>query len=348
MRIATRRITLADKVAALRSPAVYPEPTRAVQAIETHMSWVFLTDARVYKLKKPGHSARQNFRTLHARRFNCEEELRLNRRLASDVYEDVVPLVKGRDGLLCIGGPGRAVEWLVRMRRLPSGSMLDVMLKRGDASPQHMLAIAQRMAAFHRAQTAAPLNGDAHRAQLMGRIAECEHELCAPEWHLPTGRVQTLCTQLRTLLRTCSEWLDRRIRDARVVEGHGDLRPEHISLGEPLAIIDCLEFSPELRLLDGIDEVGFLALECERAHAAPLAAILLQGYRAAANDTAPEALLHFYQSLRACERARLSILHLRTPRYRASAQWRRQTIRYLALAARHLRAARVTPVPEVR
>ena len=348
MAIRTPRIPLADKISALRDPLCYPDPTRSVQAIETHMSWVFLTDDQAYKLKKPMHSARQDFRTLHARRFNCEEELRLNRRLAAPVDEDVVPLVRGRNLELRIGGPGRPVEWLVRMRRLPAETMLDVRLRRGDITPEHMAAIARRMAEFHRAQPAAPLDREAYRAVLMRRIAECEGELCAPAWHLPAVRIVSLCMQLRILLQACSEWLDRRIVEARVVEGHGDLRPEHISLGEPMAIIDCLEFSRELRLLDGIDEIGFLALECERAHAAPQAAHLLQAYRTVASDTAPEALLHFYQALRACERASLSIRHLRTPRYRTSTRWRQQTLRYMALAARHLHAGTSRPVPEAR
>ena len=348
MAIRVPRITLADKVSAMRDPLCYPDPTRSVQAIETHMSWVFLTDGRAYKFKKPMHSARQDCRTLHARRINCEEELRLNRRLAASVYEDVVPLVRGRNRAMRIGGSGRPVEWLVRMQRLPAETMLDVRLRRGDITPDHMAAIACRMAEFHRAQPPAPLDRDAYRGLLLRRIAECERELCAPEWHLPAVRILRLCMQLRTLLQACSEWLDRRIADARVVEGHGDLRPEHISMGEPMAIIDCLEFSRELRLLDGIDEIGFLALECERIHAAPLAAHLLQAYRTGASDTAPEALLHFYQALRACERASLSIRHLRTPRYRTSARWRRHTLRYLALAARHLQAGTSMPVPEAR
>ncbi|MFC5499722.1 hypothetical protein ACFPOE_19420 [Caenimonas terrae] len=338
-------LTLADKVAALRDPACYPETTRALQAIETHMSWVFLTDAHAYKLKKPVQYDHQDFRTVQGRRFYCGEELRLNRRLAPDVYLDVVPLVRTPDGRLCVGARGRTVDWLVRMRRLPSGAMLDGLLARREAAPAQMQAIAVRLAAFHGSQPPAPLDGPAYRALLLHRIGQSERELCDPAWALPGARIAAICARQRDFLAAHAADLDRRAGAGRVVDGHGDLRPEHVFLGEPLAVIDCLEFSQELRLLDGIDEVGFLALECERAHAGALAAVLLQAYRQASGDPVPPELVHFYQSLRACIRAGLAIRHLREARYRAPSVWRGRTLRYLALAARHLRACAVKLPP---
>jgi aminoglycoside phosphotransferase family enzyme len=122
-------------VAALRDPACYPEATQGVQAIETHMSWVFLTDAHAYKLKKPVHFADRDFRSADARRHSCEEEVRLNRRLAAPVYLGVVPLAVAGDGGLRVGGQGPAVDWLVRMHRLPAGLMLDSLLAGGAATP---------------------------------------------------------------------------------------------------------------------------------------------------------------------------------------------------------------------
>ena len=173
---AVRHIALADKVAALRDPACYPEATHEVRAIETHMSWVFLTDANVYKLKKPVHYDRQDFRTLDARGFYCLEELRQNRRLAAPVYLDVLPLTVSDDGRVRVGGQGRTVDWLVRMRRLPAESMLDALLERRAATSAQMRAIGVRLAAFHRAQPTAPLDGPSYRALLLGRIAEYERE----------------------------------------------------------------------------------------------------------------------------------------------------------------------------
>lgn len=111
----------------------------------------------------------------------------------------------------------------------------------------------------------ASLDAGGYRALLVRHIEGYERDLCEPAGALPRVRVEALCAQQRTLLAALSACLDARVVVGRIVEGHGDLRPEHIYLGEPSAIIDCLEFSAELRWLDAADEVGFLALECERA-----------------------------------------------------------------------------------
>lgn len=340
------RVTLAGKVAALRDPACYPEPTTSVQAIETHMSWVFLTDGHAYKLKKPVHYEHQDFRSLAARRFYCDEELRLNRRLAPSVYLDVVPLGREAGGLLRIGGTGGAVDWLVRMRRLPAEAMLDTLLACGAATPAHMRTVAARLAAFYREQPAAALDGAGYRALLLRHIGDAERELRDPLWAFPGERLAGLFRRQRGLLAAHSGALDARLAAGRVVDGHGDLRPEHVFLGEPLAIIDCLEFSRELRMADAVDEVGYLALECEMAGAPGLAAILVRAWRELGDDAVPEPLLQLYQSCRAGMRARLTIRHLREERYRGAPRWRRRALRYLALAERHLRAGEaLTPVP---
>lgn len=339
---------MAGKIAALRDPSSYPESTQAVAAMETHMSWVFLTDAHAYKLKKPVRYDHQDFRSVSGRRFYCQEELRLNRRLAPSVYLDVVPLAADTDGRLRVGGSGTTVDWLVKMRRLPADAMLDAMLARGTATPAQLHGVALRLAAFHRAQARAPLDPAGYRALLLRSIDAYERQLCDPTTALPRLRVAALCARQRELLGAFAACLDARVADGRVVEGHGDLRPEHVYLGEPPSIIDCLEYSAELRWMDGADEVGFLALECERAHAAHLGRVLLQSWRDASGDAAPEALVHFYQSCRACVRAWLAMRHLREARYRGSPVWRRRALRYLALADRHLRASQATLGPAAR
>ena len=331
-------VSLAAKVAALRDPACYPEPAAAIQAIETHMSWVFLTPGHAYKLKKPVRYDHQDFRSLAARRFYCLEELRLNRRLAPEVYLDVVPLAATSGGALRIGAAGPVVDWLVRMRRLPAEAMLDALLARGAATPSQMRALAARIAAFHAAQPAAPLDVGSYRALLLRHIDDGQRELRDPMWDLPPRRMASLFERQRALLAAQGGALAARVAAGRVIEGHGDLRPEHVYLGEPPAIIDCLEFSRELRTLDAADEIGYLALECEMARAGGLAAVLVRAYRDCSGDSLPEPLLHLYQSCRACARAGLAIRHLREARYRGSPRWRGRALRYLAFAERHLRA----------
>ena len=332
-------ISTAAKVAALREPSCYPGPVAAVQAIETHMSWVFLTGRHAWKLKKPVRYDHQDFSTASGRHFYCLEELRLNRRLAQRVYLDVVALREGADGRLQVGREGRAVDWLVKMRQLPASGMLDVLLAEGRATPAQLQAVAARLCAFYRGQPPAPVDARAYRALLLRHIDEYERELCEPAWALPAAEIHALCAAQRALLHGAGALFDARVAAGRVVEGHGDLRPEHVYLGEPLAIIDCLEFSSELRILDAADEVAYLALECERAGAAGLGRVLLDAYRIGCNDDLPPGLADFYQSCRAGVRARLAIWHLRDPQYRGSPKWPLRARLYLRLAARHLRRA---------
>lgn len=329
---------LEAKVAALRDARTYPAPVAWIEAVETHMSWVFLTPEHAWKLKKPVCLEEQDFRTVGARQYYCEEELRLNRRLAPTVYLAVVPLRAGPDGQLRIGGAGETVDWLVQMKRLPREWMLDTLLASGTAKAEHLRAVAARLCAFYRDQPPAPVNAPALGALLLGRIDAAERDLCRPEGHLSAHSVRCLCAAQRVLVRSAAGLLEQRVRQGRVVEVHGDLRPEHVFLGEPLAIIDGLEFSARLRMQDAADEVGFLALECERAGAAPLARVLLDEYRQRSGDDVPQALLHLYQSCRAGVRGRLAVRHLLEPGCEA-AKWRRRARQFLALAVRHARAA---------
>ena len=117
-------ITLDAKIAFLLQPASYPEHVYRIETVETHMSWIFLTEQHAYKLKKPVDYGIPDFSTIEARRFFCEEEVRLNRRLTTDVYIATLPLVVNTSGHLEIAGPGPAVDWLVKMRRLPVQRML--------------------------------------------------------------------------------------------------------------------------------------------------------------------------------------------------------------------------------
>ncbi len=327
--------TLQAKVDALRQPASYagnPE----VDAIETHMSWVFLAGEHVYKLKKPVRHGPLDFRSLLARHFYCLEELRLNQPLAGAVYLEVVPLLADSAGALGLRGPGTVVEWLVRMRRLPAAMLLDRMLEQGRAGPDHLRWVAQRLAGFYRGLEPAPLGPGHYRERLAAEIDACEAGLCDPDGGLDLDSCRALCAGLRSVLQDRSALFDARVDAGRIVEGHGDLRPEHIFLGQPPAIIDRLEFSVDLRTLDALDEIGFLALECERFGAPRLGRVLLDTYREGADDDGPALLLHFHQALRACIRARLAIAHLREPQYRDQPKWPVRAREYLQLAAAHL------------
>ena len=325
-------ITLESKVAFLRQPTSFPEPTYRVEAVETHMSWVFLTDNYAYKLKKPVHYEPLDFRAPESRHFYCEEEVRLNRRLAPDVYLSVEPLTVDSMNHLQLGGSGAAVDWLVKMCRLPMDQMLDYAIGNGEASVTDMDAIAARLAAFYRDCASVALDPALYRQRLLTNIDNHRQELCFPDYQLPVRQIQDICIALRDVLQNEAARFDERIKAGRIVEGHGDLRPEHICLRPNLVIIDCLEFSRELRIIDTADELAFLALECERLGAASLGLRLLETFRRISGDELPAPLVRFYRGYRALLRAAIAVRHLKEEKFRYSPAWRQRAGEYLLLA----------------
>jgi aminoglycoside phosphotransferase family enzyme len=324
--------SLEEKVAFLSQPAAYPEAPARVEVRETHMSWVFLTEAFAWKLKKPARYSFLDYRNLLTRRHFCEEELRLNQRLAPTVYLGVLPLMCRPDGTMQIGGEGEVVDWLVHMRRLPAAEMFDVALERRTAIMARVAAAADHLAAFYAAAPPVAVPEEDYLARFAHELVLNRAMLHDGAYGLPHALPLTVLDTLNTVLAGERAMLLAPLRAGHVVEGHGDLRPEHIFLGEPPAVIDCLEFDRALRLLDPFEELAFLAMECALLDGAWAGALVLERCAAALGGWPAERLLAFYTAFRACIRARLSIAHLQEPAPREPAKWRPRTQRYLAAA----------------
>ena len=323
------------KLAFLSQPQSYPEPTTRVERVETHLSWVFLTDIHAYKLKKPVRSDFVDLRSIADRRRNCRAEVRLNRRLSPDVYLGAIPLTCDAAGRLAIGGGGDVVDWLVRMHRLPHDRMLDRIIAAGQAASVDVDSILVPLCRLYRAGPAVAMSADAYLHALAAEVDATRDELCSPAYALPVDTIERIALlQLRMLERSAS-MIGGRAASGRIVEGHGDLRPEHVCMTSPPRIIDCLEFSRPLRSLDAVDELAYLALECERLGAPELRERLFDAYRRMSDDAAPEPLVDFYQSYRASIRAKIAIWHLRDPALRGMPKWRIQALDYLRLALAH-------------
>jgi aminoglycoside phosphotransferase family enzyme len=328
---------LAAKVARLRERDAYPGRPTTLDAVETHMSWVFLTDRFAYKLKKPVCYEYLDFRTLAARRHFCDEELRLNAALAPGVYLGVVALARGTAGRLHLEGEGEPVEWLVKMRRLPAARMLDTLLRVGGIAPGDMRRIAETLAGFYRGCAVAETDGAAYRRRLEAGIRFNESIVGDPVFGLPAAVVAFVHLRLLTLLDQLPRLFDLRVAAGRIVEGHGDLRPEHVCLESRPLIYDRLEFHRDFRIVDTAEEVAALAMECERLGACAAGEELLRGYDAAAADRVAPALTEFYMAYRACVRARLAILHTRELAPAAWARWQQVATEYLHVAEVHVR-----------
>lgn len=328
---------LARKVCALRSSAAYTEAAAAVVTIETHFAWVFLAGDYAYKLKKPSGNPLSDLRSLDARRLSCEEEVRLNRPLAHDIYLGVTPLVEGSDGRLRAGGPGKIVDWLVRMRRLPAGLMLDRAIASGAAVPARLSALGLWLGQFYRRQPPVAFDPDQYVERIAEQIRCDRHALFDPKLKLDDHPVQSALAAMWCAAARLEEELRERARAGRIVEGHGDLKPEHICLTDPPCVIDALEFPKDLRTLDPAEELSYLWVECERLGSGQAAAYVLEGYCRATRDPVSQPLLNFYRGRRAMVRAKIVAWHLLDPAVMTVGPWRELAHTYLATAEGYAR-----------
>ena len=309
-----------------------------VDAVETHMSWVFLADGWAYKLKKPVRYQFLDFSTPEARRLDCEEEVRLNRRLAPDVYIGIVPLTWHPDEGLKLEGIGHPVEWLVKMRRLPAARMLDQALAAGAVGPDDAVRVAAVLGRFYRSLTPVDMSTVVYQRSLTEEIDACRIELGRSVYALGAERVAPVAHALIAFLERNEALVRKRVEGGRIVEGHGDLRPEHVCLLEPPVVIDCLAFNRDLRVLDAGDEISYLAMECERLDAAWFGRSIIEAYREAACDDIAQTVVHFYSAFRALVRAKLAVWHTHDAPPEGRGKWIGRALQYIGLAEAHSQA----------
>ncbi|MBI4191983.1 MAG: AAA family ATPase [Betaproteobacteria bacterium] len=328
---------------ALRNPACYPHPVQRVETLETHISWVILTGSYAYKIKKPVNLGFLDFTTLAARRHYCEEELRLNRRLAPQLYLAVVTIT-GTPQQPVIGGDGPVLEYAVQMREFAQSSLLDSALARGAVGAPITETLARKIAAFHIGlPPALAIADDAATASLAPALDNFRQML--PLLEAP----QDIETLLRLRDWTQREYQVHAPRFAQrqaagcVRECHGDLHLGNIVMIDGEATpFDCVEFNPALRWMDTISEVAFTAMDLEAHGRRDLASVFLNAYLEPSGDYDGVAVLPFYLAYRAAVRAKTSLIrssqhgaaHEQIKRARQAYQ------RYLALAASYTASRR--------
>lgn len=331
-KLAAEEPSLRQKIEFLSQPGVYSHFVDEVVRRETHMSWVFLAGDRVYKLKKPVRFPYLDFSTLQRREAACRAELRLNRRLAADVYLAVVPLIAGNHGL-AIDGDGTVVDWLVMMRRLDEKETLEHAIQTRRLATWQIDRLAAALIDFYRHADPVFLSEHVQLREWRQSLDYNRRVLLDATLGVQSGLVHYIDRVLERFLSTRRQSLADRIRGRKVVDGHGDLRPEHIWLGDPVRIIDCLEFNAHLRAVDPFDEIAFLSLECERLGSAATGERLKRQVSRGLGDGLSEELFLFYRCHRAMLRARLSVAHLLEPNPRTPDKWPRLASSYLQLAA---------------
>jgi aminoglycoside phosphotransferase family enzyme len=331
--------TLTEKLCFLSRQDAYPHAPDSVSMIETHMSFVFLAGARVYKLKKPVRYPFLDFSTLPAREHNCREEVRLNRRLAPDIYLGVAPLgfsPAGGFSLIVLDPDSTVVDWLVEMQRLPADNMLDRRIKQQRIVDSQIDDLCELLTEFYRKAAPSPLSPKDYLARFIEEQTINHDILEQCRFAFDRSQINRLLEVLDMLLDDCRETLLARVERGAVVDGHGDLRPEHICLTQPIVIFDCLEFNAALRQVDPYDELAYLGVECAALGAQHIGDRIMATFTVQATNPPPQRLISFYAAWRALLRARLSVAHLLEPTPRQPAKWEPQARIYLTIAARIL------------
>jgi uncharacterized protein len=313
---------LAALVAAMGRPEFYPERPSTVELRQTHISYVFLAAEYVYKIKKAVRFPFVDCTALESRKHFCFEEVRLNRRLAPDVYAGVVPIMRTRNSFALgqsIDERGRDAdghnpeicEYAVKMRRLPDDRMLDRLVAQGSAGPDEIHLIAERLARFH-SDAAAAQGWNCGSAAAVAKMVSANLNECERFEGHTTNRTQlnALSEFNRKFLAANWALLNTRARNGHVREGHGDLRCEHICISPAgdLAIVDCVEFSERLRYADVACDVAFLAMDLDRFGAHALSQELINSYARLTGDSQFAGLVEFYKCYRAVVRAKVESL----------------------------------------
>ncbi len=302
-------------IAALRDPSCYSHPVRQVDLLETHISCVLLTGDYAYKIKKPVKLGFLDFSSLEARRFYCDEELRLNRRTAPQLYLDVVAIT-GTPSAPVLGGVGVAIDYAIKMRQFSQEALFDRIAQRGELVARHIDVLAGEVVAFHARIERA--NAERPFGSAQGILASTVQNLSQMLELEDTGPECDLLHELRKWTEnqhaSLAEIFAARRRDGFVRECHGDLHLGNIALLNGVATpFDCIEFNEELRWIDVINEIAFLVMDLLNRGLADLAFRFLNAYLENTGDYSGMRVMRFYLVYRALVRAKVRRIRMFQP-----------------------------------
>jgi aminoglycoside phosphotransferase family enzyme len=330
-----------DLIAALMDAAAYPEPTQEVALIQTHISWVFITDHFAYKVKKPVDLGFLNFTTLRRRHHYLNEELHLNRRLCPEIYLAVLPIV-ARGEQVKIGAQGHPVEYVLKMVRLPQDRMMDEVADRGELRREHLDRIIARLVPFYaQAATGPRINKFGEPAIIAYNHEENFSRTEALAGQLfPRELFEEIRTFARAFLKQHRNLFLRRIREGRIRDCHGDLHMRNICLADDIYIFDCIEFNPRFRYGDVAADIDFLAMDLDFHGFRELSRHFVERFAAQSQDPELLQVLDFYKCYRAYVRGKISAFTAQDPQVDPGARqqaWRTAQA-YFSLAGEYAEA----------
>ncbi len=296
---------------AFENPSFYEHPVKKIERKETHISIVFLTGDRVYKIKKPVNFGFLNYETPELREFYCHQEVKLNQRLTSGVYLCVTPVCELPDGTFRLGGCHSPIEHVVVMKQLPDTANFQYLLNSGKYSGENIKKISLHLAQFYsKSSVFAPhqvVYGDAEFV----RFNAYENVYQLMPFTENIGGASLLkwlkSAVYKFTVRYRSLFSDR-VSKGHIKNGHGDLRAEHIYLYNGVQVLDCIEFNDRLRYGDVAVDLAFLFMDLRRLGFSDVAYSILKGYCEHSGDYQLWCLLDFYTAYRSLVRAKVACL----------------------------------------
>ena len=330
-------------IQSLADPAVLGEGAEEVQTLQTHMSWILLAGPHAYKIKKPLDLGFADFSTLGKRRHFCEEELRINRRLAPELYLEVVP-VCGTPEAPTLGDLGEPIEYAVKMRRFPQDSLLDRVLRRGELRNEHIDELVRQVADFHR-RIEVDANGRGFGTPEAVR-KPVDENFEPLETDAPDAQITALLERLRDWsneqFQARQQDFAARKRDGFIRECHGDLHLGNIVLwDDSVVIFDAIEFNENLRWIDVLSELAFLVMDLEDRGRPDFARRALNRYLEITGDYRGLGVLPYYLTYRALVRAKVCDIRRRQKGVNSQEQRRlmEELQRYVRLADHYASAS---------
>ncbi len=305
-------------VEALMKPEAYNEDPSSIELVQTHISFVFLTERFVYKVKKAVNFGFLDFTTLEKRRFFCEKELELNRRLCGDMYLEVVPINKA--DAIKIKGAGETVEYAVKMKRMPQEKIMSKLLEENKVDTGLVDRIAKRIADFHlKAETN-------RRISEFGSLAVIE-----TNWKenfkqtedyvdktISMNDFKLIREKISSFMKRNVSLFEKRIAEGRVRDCHGDIHSGNIFVTNGIYIFDAIEFNDRFRYSDVAADVAFLAMDLDFKGRVDLSNFFVEKYVKYSGDQELMKLLPFYKCYRAYVRGKVTSFKLKDPNVRSN------------------------------
>ena len=299
---------------ALLNPQLYPDLPREVKFVETHISVLFLTGEYVYKIKKPVDFGFLDFTTLGKRRYFCEQEVILNRRLAPRLYLGVVGIT-GDQGRISFENKGEVVEYAVKMKQVPEELLMDKLLGKNKVTHEMIKAVSEKLVLFY---SSAERN---ERIETFGRPErikqDTDENFEQTERYIGVTISRNVYDEVKSrtndFFRKKEKIFYERIDSGRIRDCHGDLRLEHIFWGDEIGIFDCIEFNQRFRYTDVAADIAFLAMDFDFRGSEELSEHLIRSYIEKSGDGKVMGVLDFYKCYRSYVRGKVESFRLDDP-----------------------------------